>query len=77
MKEIRRKNFVYTLVEDDQGRYFFELLVPASIAASALYDLRVRVSSFQKCMIKIKPDLADGIAERLIRQEKERQIERF
>jgi hypothetical protein len=77
MKEIRRKNFVYTLVEDDQGRYFFELLVPAPMAASALYDLRVRVSSFQKWMIKIKPDLADGIAERLIRQEKERQIECF
>ena len=77
MKEIRRKNFVYTLVEDDQGRYFFELLVPAPMAASALYNLRVRASSFQKRMIKIKPDLADGIAERLIRQEKERQIERF
>lgn len=77
MKEIRRQNFVYTLVEDDQGHYFFELLVPAQMSASALYELRVRASSFQKWMIGIKPDLADGIAERLIYQEKVRQIERF
>lgn len=77
MKEIRRQNFVYTLVEDDQGRYFFELVVPAPMCAWAIYVLKVRASSFQKWMISIKPDLADRIAERLICQEKVRQIERF
>ncbi len=77
MKEICRQNFVYTLVEDEQGQYFFELVVPAPMGAWANYVLKVRASSFQKWMIRINPDLADRIAERLIYQEKVRQIERF
>ncbi|MBQ5965333.1 hypothetical protein [Massilia sp. ZL223] len=73
MREIRRQNFVYTLVEDDEGRYFFELLLPAPRAACALYEIGVRASSFQKWMIKMRPAVADRIAGRLIREAQDRQ----
>lgn len=73
MKIIRQVDWTYTLFEDDDGSYIFDLVIPAATGAWANYEKRVVLPSYEKLLIRAFPGRSDYLANILINKEKQEQ----
>lgn len=70
MKIVHQVSWRYTLYEDDDGSYVLELVVPAPNGAWASYEKQVKLSGYEKFLIKTFPGRLDYLARKLLDDEK-------
>ncbi|MCG1054350.1 hypothetical protein KQH49_04985 [Mycetohabitans sp. B5] len=70
MKIISQVNWAYTLFEDEDGSYVLSIVVPARDAAWAVYEKEIRLSSYEKYLLKLFPQRVSRLVERFMQEKK-------